>query len=101
MLDDENGRDTFIPRWWLRGGHRQTLAAALLPRPNLLPAPERRVFEVEPGARVLTWCNWQDDRPSVLTVVIIHGLEGSSESQYVIGTARRPSTIPACRRTWA
>jgi predicted alpha/beta-fold hydrolase len=89
MLDDEKGRDTFIPRWWLRGGHRQTIAAALLPRPNLLPAPEKRLFEVEPGVRVLTWDNWRDDRQSALTVVIIHGLEGSSESQYVIGTANK------------
>jgi len=81
MLDNEKGRDAFIPRWWLRGGHRQTLAAALLPRPNLLPAAEKRLFEVEPGARVLAWCNWQSDRQSKLAVVIIHGLEGSSESQ--------------------
>jgi predicted alpha/beta-fold hydrolase len=89
MLDDQEGRDTFIPRRGLRGGHRQTLAVALLPRPNLLSAPEKRLFEVEPGARVLTWCNWQNDRQSALTVVIIHGLEGSSESQYVIGTANK------------
>ncbi|HXP47259.1 MAG TPA: alpha/beta fold hydrolase [Terriglobales bacterium] len=89
MLDDQSGEDTFSPRRWLRGGHRQTLAAALLPRRNLLPAAEKRLFEVEPGAQVLTWCNWQSDRQSKLTVVIIHGLEGSSESQYVIGTANK------------
>ncbi len=88
MLDDQSGGD-FSPRWWLRGGHRQTLAAALLPRRNLLPAAEKRLFEVEPGARVLTWCNWQSDRQSKLTAIIIHGLEGSSESQYVIGTANK------------
>jgi predicted alpha/beta-fold hydrolase len=89
MLGDERDKDTFIPRRWLRGGHRQTLAAALLPRPNLLPVPERRLFEVEPGARVLAWCNWREHRQSALTVVIHHGLEGSSESQYVIGTANK------------
>jgi uncharacterized protein len=89
MLDDQSGGDTFIPRRWLRGGHRQTLAGALLPRPNLLPAPERRLFEVEPGVRLLTWCHWQEDRQGALTVVIIHGLEGSSESTYVVGTANK------------
>ena len=89
MLDDEKGRDAFIPRWWLRGGHRQTLAAALLPRRDRLPAPEKRLFEVEPGVRVLTWCHWQDDRQRALTVVIIHGLEGSSQSQYAVGTANK------------
>jgi len=89
MLGDQSGEDTFSPRRWLRGGHRQTVAAALLPRRNLLPAGEKRLFEVELGARVLAWCNWQGDRQSKLTVIIIHGLEGSSESQYVIGTANK------------
>jgi len=89
MLDDPSGGDTFSPRRWLRGGHRQTLAAALLPRRNLLPAAEKRLFEVEPGARVLAWCNWQSGQRNALTAVIIHGLEGSSESQYVVGTANK------------
>lgn len=89
MAGTGSGEDTFVPRWWLRGGHRQTLAAALLPRADLLPAAEKRLFEVEPGLRVLAWCNWQDARQRALTVVIIHGLEGSSESPYVVGTANK------------
>jgi len=89
MVIQPSAEDTFTPRRMLRGGHRQTLAAALLPRRNLLPASERRLFEVEPGVRVLTWCNWQSNPRNALTVIIIHGLEGSSESQYVIGTASK------------
>jgi uncharacterized protein len=37
-------------------------------------------------------CHWQKDRGAVLTVVIIHGLEGSSESNYVIGTGSKAWT---------
>ena len=81
--------EPFVPRRGLRSPHLQTLAAAFLPRPNGLPAPERRLFEVEPQARVLAFCNWQAERERALTVVIVHGLEGSSESRYVIGTANK------------
>ena len=81
--------ESFVPRRWFRSGHRQTLAAALLPRRTTLPTSEKRLFEVEPGVRVLAYCNWQPDRLGSLTLVIIHGLEGSSESQYVIGTANK------------
>ncbi len=85
----ESGFDSFVPRRWLCGGHRQTLAGALLPRHNALPAPQKRLLEVEAGTGVLTFCNWQPEPRCALTLVIVHGLEGSSESQYVIGTANK------------
>src|SRR5207244_2358937 len=34
-------------------------------------------------------CNWQPDRQGALTVVLVHGLEGSTESQYILGTANK------------
>jgi predicted alpha/beta-fold hydrolase len=71
----------------LRGGHIQTLAAFFLPRKINLPASERRLIEVEPGVPVLCHCHWQKDR-RVLTLIVVHGLEGSSESQYMSGIAR-------------
>jgi uncharacterized protein len=77
----------FVPRGGLRGPHRQTVASYFLPRPDSLPSPERRLFEVEDGSKVLCLCHWQPDRVRALSVVVVHGLEGSSESQYVIGTA--------------
>ena len=89
MDDPLSAGGSFVPRRWFRGGHRQTLAAALLPRRTTLPTSEKRLFEVEPGVRVLAYCNWQPDRLGALTLVIIHGLEGSSESQYVVGTANK------------
>ncbi|HWW15532.1 MAG TPA: alpha/beta fold hydrolase [Candidatus Dormibacteraeota bacterium] len=77
----------FRPLRWLRGGHVQTLAAFFLPRRIDLPAAEPRLVEVEPGIPVLCHCHWQKDRRA-LTLIVVHGLEGSSESQYMLGIAR-------------
>jgi uncharacterized protein len=77
----------FRPRRWLRGGHLQTLAAFFLARRIDAPAAEKRLIEVEPGVPVLCHCHWQKDRHA-LTLIVVHGLEGSSESQYMLGIAR-------------
>jgi predicted alpha/beta-fold hydrolase len=37
--------------------------------------------------RVLCHCHWQPERRSALTVIVVHGLEGSSESKYMMGIA--------------
>lgn len=79
----------FRPRRGLRGGHRQTLAGNFLPRENHLPKPEDRLFNVEPEVQILCHCHWQEDRQSCTTLIIVHGLEGSSDSQYVIGTGNK------------
>src|SRR5579864_2579167 len=34
-------------------------------------------------------CHWQSDREKALTAIIVHGLEGSSESQYMLGIAAK------------
>jgi predicted alpha/beta-fold hydrolase len=79
----------FQPRRGLRGGHRQTLASFFLPRRIVLPASEPRLIEVEPGVKILAHCHWQRDRQNALTVIVVHGLEGSSDSQYMLGIAAR------------
>jgi len=54
-----------------------------------LPVPEERLIEVAPGVKVRCWCYWQpQDRSEALTLIAVHGLEGSSESQYMTGVAR-------------
>jgi predicted alpha/beta-fold hydrolase len=78
-----------VPRRGLRGGHVQTLASYFLPRSIELPPAEARLIEVEPGAEVLCHCHWQTDRGTALTVIVVHGLEGSSDSQYMLGIAAK------------
>jgi len=63
----------------------QTLASFFLTRRVRLPPGEERFVEVEPGIRLLCHCHWQRDRRSALTAIVVHGLEGSSDSQYVLG----------------
>jgi len=65
----------------------QTLASFFLVRQIHLPRPEPRLIEVEPAMRVLCHCHWQKDRQRALTLLIVHGLEGSSDSQYMLGLA--------------
>lgn len=66
----------------------QTVASFLLPRKIHLPNAEERLVEVESGINVRCWCYWQKDRRASFTVIVVHGLEGSSESQYMLGIAR-------------
>jgi predicted alpha/beta-fold hydrolase len=70
----------------------QTIASFLLPRRILLPPAEERLVEVAPGIKVRCWCRWtsenRHERAAALTIIAVHGLEGSSESQYMTGIAR-------------
>jgi uncharacterized protein len=81
--------EPFQPRRRLTGPHLQTIAGNFLPRRNQLPRAEERLFQVEPGVQVMCYCHWQTDRVRAMTLVIVHGLEGSAESQYVIGTGSK------------
>jgi predicted alpha/beta-fold hydrolase len=83
----------FVPRRGFRGGHVQTLASFFLPRRITQPSSEKRLIEVEPGVQVLCHCHWQKDRQNALTVIIVHGLEGSSESQYMLGIAAKGTAV--------
>jgi uncharacterized protein len=80
---------TFTPRRWLSGGHVQTLASFLIQRKFDIPKPEERLVEVAPGVQVLCHCHWQADRSQALTIIVVHGLEGSSESQYMLGITEK------------
>ena len=83
------GRAPFRARRWLGGGHVQTIASFLLPRKIHLPPAEERLVEVAAGIKVRCWCYWHaKDRTKALTLIVVHGLEGSSDSQYMQGIAR-------------
>jgi uncharacterized protein len=65
-----------------------TLASTFWPRKfPKLGASARREFEVEPGSRILAKCHWQVEPKLRPTLVLLHGLEGSSESGYMLGAA--------------
>jgi len=81
--------EPFVPRRLFRGGHAQTIAGNFLRRTNLLPPAEERLFDVEPGIQLLCHCHWQAERTSAMTVIVVHGLEGSVESRYMIGTGSK------------
>ena len=81
--------DLFIPRRGLKGGHMQTLAAYFAHRADRLPPAEERLFSVEQDVQVLCHCHWQPERQNTTTLMIVHGLEGSSTSEYVVGTANK------------
>jgi predicted alpha/beta-fold hydrolase len=67
-----------------------TIASNFWPRrtPGLGPSVPRD-FATEPGTHVRGACHWQPNPQSHPTLVIVHGLEGSSESGYSRGTAEK------------
>jgi hypothetical protein len=109
--------EEFFPRRFLRNGHLQTLIGNFKPRHYVLPEAEARLVEVdaEVGAAgeskvsipvvserqakadvaargasfVLCHCHWQANAGQCPTVVLVHGLEGSSRSQYMLGNGAR------------
>ncbi len=67
-----------------------TLAGAFWPRwVRRLPPGELRQFPVEAGTSLLAKCHWQARPRACATLVLVHGLEGSSESGYMRGVAEK------------
>ncbi|MGA3080580.1 MAG: alpha/beta fold hydrolase [Terracidiphilus sp.] len=81
----------FEPRRGLSNCHLQTIVGNFLPRPPFRLAAVSETVEVDPadGSRVLCHCHWQEDLTAQLTVLLVHGLEGSSDSRYMQGIAVR------------
>jgi hypothetical protein len=81
----------FKPHRVFRGGHAQTLAAFAWPRRRRFRAvdDEERLFEIASDVKVLAHCRWQENPKQHATVVIWHGIEGSSTSVYMLSTAHK------------
>jgi hypothetical protein len=83
----------FEPHRGLSNGHLQTIVANYLPRPAFGLEGTAETVEVDPadGSRVLCHCHWQPEpgRAQRLTLVLVHGLEGSSDSRYIQGITAR------------
>src|SRR6266568_5929901 len=80
----------FEPYPLLKNGHAMTIAAALVPRRFELPPAEARRFQVDKDSWLLGHCHWQPGKPKEAPMlVLVHGLEGSSDSNYVRGIAEK------------
>ena len=81
----------FRPHRLFHNGHAQTMAAYLWPR-RFRFASERdqeRLFEVAPGVKVLAHCRWQTNVGDFPTIVVWHGIEGSTSSNYMQAMAEK------------
>src|SRR5438552_2936168 len=80
----------FVPHRVFQRGDTQTLAAYLWPlRPRDRTGDEERFFQVEPGSQVMARCRWQENRAEHPTLVMWHGMEGSTASSYMLTTAHK------------
>jgi uncharacterized protein len=80
----------FEPHPWLKSGHAQTIAGAFARRAFVLQNPEEKLFRVDAETQLKGICHWQPGKGRELpVVVIVHGLEGSCESNYARGIAER------------
>ena len=80
----------YTPPPWLRGGHRMTLYTWARRRtfPGLT-SPVPRYFDVADNTRVLADVHWQATPADHPTLVVLHGLEGSSQAHYMRGIAHK------------
>lgn len=81
----------FKPHSMFTGGHAQTIAAYAWPRRFRFASEsdEERLFEVAPGVKVLAHCRWHSDAPARPTIVVWHGIEGSTASNYMQAMAEK------------
>src|SRR5882672_1736481 len=81
----------FEPHPAFTGGHAQTLAAFAWPRQRRFKSvrDQERLFQTAPDVKVLAHCRWQQNPTYHPTMIIWHGIEGSSESTYMLSTAQK------------
>lgn len=76
----------YSPPWWLRGGHAQTVWGSFLRR-KTAPPRRKETWETPDGDFLnIHLTEGQARRPAVL---LLHGLEGSAFSHYILGLTWR------------
>lgn len=77
----------FVPHPLLSNQHLMTIVPGFLPRKlrKFIKTGSSRLFAVDPEATLLAHCHFQDDSRRAHTLIVLHGLEGSSESSHVRG----------------
>jgi len=77
-------QSNFKPAWWLPGPHLQTIWANRIRRKPIVSLRRERI-ELEDGDFIDL--DWNDKQGGPL-ILILHGLEGSSNSNYAAGILR-------------
>ena len=84
---------SFVPCRGLRSGHLQTIVGNYMPASVIGSPAVAEPVTVDPadGSQVLCHTHWQPAavRATRLTLVLVHGLEGSSNSKYIVRIAAR------------
>lgn len=77
-----------MPPWWLRNGHANTVYSFLRPR-GVAGVPEAHSdwIAAERETELLLRSHWQPQAAPAL--LLVHGLEGSSEAGYMLTTAAK------------
>jgi hypothetical protein len=81
----------FVPHPFLKNPHLMTLFPRFWSRPGLprdIPITAR-LFRVAPESQLLGYCHWQPDPKRRPTLIVVHGLEGDSDSHYMLGIAQK------------
>ncbi|WP_068132533.1 YheT family hydrolase [Roseimaritima ulvae] len=81
---------SFQPPWWMRGGHRQTIYAAIRPAPKL----PYRATPIPVQTRDGDWLVLHDDAPPAWqpgqpAMLLLHGLCGCHAASYMVRLAAR------------
>lgn len=81
----------FTPHPLLKNRHVMTIAGNIIRRnfPSLTAINHERTFQVDSESKILAHCGWQPEPKRAPTMIVVHGLEGSSLSKYAIGTAMK------------
>lgn len=79
----------FFPTGILASGHAQTMYAGVFHQPPDVPADREDLITVAPDTRVLCLFNQAGPAPSPTTVLLLHGLEGSAQSGYIVSVAQK------------
>lgn len=89
---------TFVPPFWLRNGHAQTILPVLLPRRVPLRFRRERL-ELPDGDFVDL--DWADAGKSNHLAIITHGLEGGTDAKYIRGMAAALNAVGWGALAWS
>ena len=91
MIPLNTAAATFEPHPLLRHPHCMTVFPRFWPRRGVLDGvpTTARLFSVAPQSQLLGHCHWQPHAHGHPTLILIHGLEGCSDSHYMRGIARK------------